>query len=170
MEPVPPAVEAWSLNCWITREVPYTEPFKEGTNNLSIAQAFPPTIDELTAPRAPSPQRAFDGWGNSILGPEGLFMCEHLITMCEQLITFPHPLPNCPNSGLSWWGEQTCSQLLLSDRNGNPSDLYNRDLKPSQPVHLVLNQINHDGFHHWGNTGHAGFPRQTMSVIYVIPF
>ena len=112
MEPEPPAVEAWSLNCWITREVPYTEPFKEGTNNLSIAQAFPPTIDELTAPRAPALQQALDGWGNSILSPEGLFMCEHLITLSvtlnflilsqtDPIQAFPggrnRPVVNCPS-------------------------------------------------------------------------
>ena len=55
---MPPAVDACSLNHWITREVPYTGTFKEGTNNLSVVQAFPPTIDELTASRAPALQRA----------------------------------------------------------------------------------------------------------------
>ena len=109
IEPVPPAVEAWSLNCWITREDLYTETFKEEINNLSVVQAFPPTIDELTAPSPPTLQRALDGWGNSILGP---FMCEHLITLSVTLNflilsqtapiqAFPaggnRPVVNCPS-------------------------------------------------------------------------
>lgn len=36
----------------------YTATFKGETNNLPIVQAFPSTVDELTAPRAPALERA----------------------------------------------------------------------------------------------------------------
>lgn len=96
--------------------------------------------------------------------PSWVHLCAHLITLSVThnfLILY-----NCPNSGAFLLGKQTSSQLPLSDRNGNPSDLYNRDLNTSQLVHLVLNQINHDGFHHWETLPMLDSP-DSVSVTHV---
>lgn len=46
-------------------------------------------------------------------------------------------------------GTYTCSQFPLGNRYGSPSVLYDLAPEHKPPVNLVLNQINHDWFHHW---------------------
>ena len=91
------------------------------------------------------------------MGPKGLSMCEHLLTLSVTL-NFLILSQTAPVLAFPGWENRPVVNCPSVTGMGTLAIYTTEILNTSQLVHLVLNQINHDGFHHWGNTDHAGFP------------